>query len=114
MLTEHGEMIPGGWDGLCACGICADDPVERAALVAMSVEETDEVSSVLVAERNCYILEGHSKLVDHVPARDVVFCAYRVAGPWGAIVGGLGFAVPAVVMVLALSVLPSPARRQNG
>jgi chromate transporter len=34
-----------------------------------------------------------------------IFCAYRVAGPWGAIVGGLGFVVPAVVMVLALSVL---------
>src|SRR5450755_510653 len=34
-----------------------------------------------------------------------IFCAYRVVGPWGAIVGGLGFAVPAVVMVLALSVL---------
>src|ERR1700722_1280751 len=34
-----------------------------------------------------------------------IFCAYRVAGPWGAIVGGVGFAVPAVVMVLALSVL---------
>src|SRR5262249_22520505 len=34
-----------------------------------------------------------------------IFCAYRVGGPWGAIVGGLGFVVPAVVMVLALSVL---------
>jgi chromate transporter len=34
-----------------------------------------------------------------------IFCAYRVAGPWGAIVGGLGFAVPAIVMVLALSIL---------
>jgi chromate transporter len=34
-----------------------------------------------------------------------IFCAYRVAGPAGAIVGGLGFIVPAVVMVLALSVL---------
>jgi chromate transporter len=34
-----------------------------------------------------------------------IFCAYRVAGRWGAIVGGLGFVVPAVVMVLALSVL---------
>jgi chromate transporter len=34
-----------------------------------------------------------------------IFCAHRVAGPWGAIVGGLGFVVPAVVMVLALSVL---------
>ena len=34
-----------------------------------------------------------------------IFCAYRVAGPLGAIVGGLGFVVPAVVMILALSVL---------
>ena len=34
-----------------------------------------------------------------------IFCAYRVAGPAGAIVGGLGFIVPAVVLVLVLSVL---------
>ncbi len=34
-----------------------------------------------------------------------IFCAYRVGGPAGAIVGGLGFIVPAVVMILALSVL---------
>jgi chromate transporter len=34
-----------------------------------------------------------------------IFCAYRVGGPAGALVGGLGFIVPAVVMVLALSVL---------
>jgi chromate transporter len=34
-----------------------------------------------------------------------IFGAYRVAGPAGAIVGGLGFIVPAVVMILALSVL---------
>src|ERR1700751_5935839 len=34
-----------------------------------------------------------------------IFCAYRVAGPAGAIVGGLGFIVPAVIMILALSVL---------
>ncbi len=34
-----------------------------------------------------------------------IFCAYRVAGPAGAIVGGLGFIVPAVVMILALSVV---------
>jgi chromate transporter len=34
-----------------------------------------------------------------------IFCAYRAAGPAGAIVGGLGFIVPAVVMILALSVL---------
>jgi chromate transporter len=34
-----------------------------------------------------------------------IFCAYRVGGPWGAVIGGLGFVVPAVVMVLGLSVL---------
>jgi chromate transporter len=34
-----------------------------------------------------------------------IFCAYRIGGPLGAVVGGLGFVVPAVVMVIALSVL---------
>ncbi|MGO9976949.1 MAG: chromate efflux transporter [Solirubrobacteraceae bacterium] len=34
-----------------------------------------------------------------------IFCAYRIAGPAGALVGGLGFIAPAVVMILALSVL---------
>ncbi len=34
-----------------------------------------------------------------------IFCAYRVAGPRGATIGGLGFVVPAVVMVIALSIL---------
>jgi chromate transporter len=34
-----------------------------------------------------------------------IFTAYRAGGPAGAVIGGLGFVVPAVVMVLALSVL---------
>jgi chromate transporter len=34
-----------------------------------------------------------------------IFCAYRVGGPSGAVIGGLGFVVPAVIMVLALSLL---------
>ena len=34
-----------------------------------------------------------------------IFCAYRVGGPLGAVVGGLGFILPAVILVLALSVL---------
>ena len=34
-----------------------------------------------------------------------IFCAYRVAGPAGAVVGGFGFILPAVILILALSVL---------
>ena len=34
-----------------------------------------------------------------------IFCAYRVAGPAGAVVGGVGFIAPAVVLILALSLL---------
>jgi chromate transporter len=34
-----------------------------------------------------------------------IFCAGRVGGPAGALVGGLGFIVPAVALMLALSVL---------
>ena len=34
-----------------------------------------------------------------------IFCAYRVAGAPGAIVGGIGFIVPAVILILLLSVL---------
>ena len=34
-----------------------------------------------------------------------IFCAYRVAGPAGAIVGGIGFIAPAVILILALSIL---------
>ncbi|HEX4011212.1 MAG TPA: chromate efflux transporter [Solirubrobacteraceae bacterium] len=32
-----------------------------------------------------------------------IYCAYRVGGPLGAVVGGLGFIVPAVVAILVLS-----------
>ncbi|HET9075045.1 MAG TPA: chromate efflux transporter [Solirubrobacteraceae bacterium] len=34
-----------------------------------------------------------------------IFCAYRAAGPWGAVLGGLGFILPAVILIVALSVL---------
>ena len=43
-----------------------------------------------------------------------IFCAYRVAGPAGAIVGGFGFIVPAVVLILALSVCSLAVRRRYG
>jgi chromate transporter len=34
-----------------------------------------------------------------------IFCAYRVGGPLAAIVGGLGFVLPAVILVLVLSMV---------
>ncbi|HEX8977701.1 MAG TPA: chromate efflux transporter [Gemmatimonadales bacterium] len=34
-----------------------------------------------------------------------IYCAYRVGGPPGAILGGLGFIAPAVILILLLSVL---------
>jgi chromate transporter len=34
-----------------------------------------------------------------------IYCAWRLRGPTGALVGGLGFIVPGLVMILALSVL---------
>ncbi|MGD0197502.1 MAG: chromate efflux transporter [Solirubrobacteraceae bacterium] len=34
-----------------------------------------------------------------------IFCAYRLGGPLGALVGGLGFIAPAVVLIIALSML---------
>jgi chromate transporter len=34
-----------------------------------------------------------------------IFCARRVAGPTGAVVGGVGFILPAVVLMIALSVV---------
>jgi chromate transporter len=47
----------------------------------------------------CNLLPGPSS------TQLAIFSAYRVGGPAGAVIGGLGFIVPAVAMVLALSLL---------
>jgi chromate transporter len=51
------------------------------------------------ANAACSLLPGPSS------TQLAIFCAYRVAGWPGAIVGGLGFVVPAVAMVLALATI---------
>src|ERR1700744_6496527 len=51
------------------------------------------------ANAACSLLPGPSS------TQLAIFCAYRVAGWPGAIVGGLGFIVPAVGPILALSLL---------
>ena len=49
------------------------------------------------ANAACGLLPGPSS------TQLAIFCAYRVGGPVGAIAGGLGFVLPAVVLVLILS-----------
>src|SRR5512132_3864220 len=51
------------------------------------------------ANAACSLLPGPSS------TQLAIFCAYRVGGPAGAVVGGLGFVLPAVLLVLLLSVL---------
>jgi chromate transporter len=51
------------------------------------------------ANAACSLLPGPSS------TQLAIFCAYRVAGWPGAIIGGLGFIVPAVVLILALSLV---------
>ena len=51
------------------------------------------------ANAACGLLPGPSS------TQLAIFCAYRVGGPLGAIVGGLGFVVPAVTLVLLLSIV---------
>lgn len=51
------------------------------------------------ANAACSLLPGPSS------TQLAIFCAYRVAGWPGAIVGGLGFIVPAVILILALSLV---------
>lgn len=41
---------------LAASGVGADDPVERSTFVAAAVEATDKVSTVLMTERDGYVL----------------------------------------------------------
>ncbi len=45
----------------------------------------------------CYPAQAQTQLA--------IFCAYRVGGTPGALIGGLGFVVPAVIMILLLSVV---------
>jgi len=76
-------------------------PTHIAMLRALVVEErgwipADEFEAAIAA---CNLLPGPAS------TQLAIFCAHRVAGRRGAIVGGLAFIVPAVVIVLALSLL---------
>ncbi len=76
-------------------------PTHIALLRRLVVErkrwiDEDELEAAIAA---CNLLPGPAS------TQLAIFCARRVGGPLGAIVGGLAFVVPAVVMVTVLSIL---------
>jgi len=76
-------------------------PAHIALLRRLVVERKGWMDSHAFEDANaaCSLLPGPSS------TQLAIFCAYRVGGWPGAIVGGLGFVVPAVAMVLVLSLL---------
>ncbi len=76
-------------------------PAHVALLRALVVERHDWMTAREFEDANaaCGLLPGPAS------TQLAIFCAQRVGGARGALVGGLGFVTPAVVMILALSVL---------
>jgi chromate transporter len=76
-------------------------PAHIALLRALMVDRMGWMDSREFQDANaaCGLLPGPAS------TQMSIFCAYRVAGPAGAIVGGLGFIAPAVILILALSLL---------
>src|SRR6202034_3113203 len=76
-------------------------PAHIALLRELMVDRTGWMDAREFQDANaaCGLLPGPAS------TQLAIFCAYRVAGPAGAIVGGIGFIVPAVILILALSVL---------
>jgi chromate transporter len=76
-------------------------PAHIALLRRLVVERKGWMDAHAFEDANaaCSLLPGPSS------TQLAIFCAHRVGGWPGAIVGGLGFVAPAVVMVLALSLL---------
>jgi chromate transporter len=87
-----------GWIGVTGFG---GPPAHIALLRQLMVEREGwmEAGEFEDANAACGLLPGPAS------TQLAIFCAYRVGGIAGAIVGGLGFIVPAVVLILALSVV---------
>jgi chromate transporter len=76
-------------------------PAHVALLRELMVDQTGWMDARGFQDANaaCSLLPGPAS------TQLSIFCAYRVAGPAGALVGGIGFIAPAVILILALSLL---------
>ena len=86
------------WIGLTGFG---GPPAHISLLRELVVEREGWMDAHAFEDANaaCSLLPGPSS------TQLAIFCAYRVGGWPGAVLGGLGFVVPAVVMILALSLV---------
>jgi chromate transporter len=76
-------------------------PAHIALLRSLMVSRTGWMDARAFEDANaaCSLLPGPAS------TQLAILCAYRVAGPAGAIAGGLGFIVPAVALILPLAAL---------
>ncbi|MGA9857608.1 MAG: chromate transporter, partial [Solirubrobacteraceae bacterium] len=74
-------------------------PAHIALLRRLVVDRRNWMDAASFEDANaaCGLLPGPAS------TQMAIYCAYRVAGPIGAVVGGLGFILPAVIAVIALS-----------
>ncbi len=91
-------MVAREWTRLGLIGF-GGPPTHIALLRRLVVDRRRWMSARAFEDANaaCGMLPGPAS------TQMAIYCAYRVAGPLGAVIGGLGFIVPAVVVILALS-----------
>src|ERR1700722_15095510 len=101
-VAPHASLWTSGreWTRIGLTGF-GGPPAHIALLRRLVVERRGWLDARAFEDANaaCSLLPGPAS------TQMAIFCAYRTGGPAGAVVGGLGFIVPAVVMILALSVL---------
>jgi chromate transporter len=109
-VTEPGSVPSGGvaslgtvareWTRIGGTGF-GGPPAHIALLRQLVVERMGWMDAHEFQDANaaCNLLPGPAS------TQLSIFCAYRVAGPAGAIVGGIGFIAPAVILILGLSLV---------
>ncbi len=102
---QHGRVASLGtvareWTRIGVTGF-GGPPAHIGLLRQLMVERMGWMGAVEFQDANaaCGLLPGPAS------TQLSILCAYRVSGPAGAIVGGIGFVAPAVILILALSLL---------